>query len=244
MKPGDRWSVEMLLAHPLVKRAERLDRVAVMEELFGGGKPRRLTPEGDEQTFADVAATIRVKEEEPPQEAKHVKFVTPPQVASAKLPNRSAEIAVEQRAEQVFVVSVSEIGSDEESESEVLDDVTFSKASKIMSKKIPFVSMQFATKPDQEVKTIYRPLSPMVKKEARQLKKLPPLSDRDGVVSLEAAFRHPNAAVICASVMMISSVVLFGKEGFLILLAVAFLVHMAMMAADRLEREDGRESTD
>jgi hypothetical protein len=241
MNAADRWTVEMLMEHPFVKRAQRLDRTAVMDELFSTTKPRRPTPEGDAQTFAALAATIRPHEEKPPREVKRVEFVAPPRVVSAKLPNRSAEIAVEQRADHVFVVSVSEIEADEEPEEDAIDDATFSKASRIMSKKIPFVSMQLATKPDQEVKTIYGRLNPVVKKEVTRLKKLPPLFDRDGVISLEAAFRHPNAHVICASVMMVSSVVLFGKEGFLILLAVAFIVHMVMMVGDRLQREDAGE---
>jgi hypothetical protein len=88
------------------------------------------------------------------------------------------------------------------------------------------------------VKTIYGRLSPVVEKDVQRFRNLPPLFDRDGVISLEAAFRHPKAQVICASVMMVSSVVLFGKEGFLILLAVAFLVHMVMMVGDRLQKED------
>jgi hypothetical protein len=239
MKAADRWSVEMLMAHPLVKRAERLNRAAVMEELLSGVKQRGTTPEGDEQTFAAVAATVRIQDEASTQKGKQVESV-----ASAKLPNRPAEIAVEQRADHVFVVSVSKIQDDDESDQDVLDDATFSKASRIMSKKIPFVSMQYATRPDQEVKTIYGRLSPVVKKDTQRSRKLPPLFDRDGVISLEAAFRHPNAPVICASVMMVSSVVLFGKEGFLILLAVAFLVHMVMMVGDRLQREDAAHKTE
>jgi serine/threonine protein kinase len=143
MKAADRWNVEMLMAHPLVKRAELLNCAAVMEELPSGARQRGATPEGDEQTFAAVAATVRVQDEAPTQKGKRVEFV-----ASAKLPNKPAEIAVEQRADHAFVVSVSKIQDDEGSDQDVLDNATFSEASRIMSKKIPFVSMQYATKPD------------------------------------------------------------------------------------------------
>jgi hypothetical protein len=160
---------------------------------------------------------------------------------SVRLPNRPEQLEISQRADQVFVVTVSRVMEPEKIE---MDDKTFAQVSKMMSKKIPFVSLKngLATQPEQEVATLYTRVRGKAVAKVELPKKLPSLFDRDGVISIDAACRDPRAPAICAITLLLFAVVFFGKEGLLLLLAMSFLVHMIVVLADKYDREADQEA--
>jgi hypothetical protein len=164
-----------------------------------------------------------------------IKFDVNTRTAVGQLPNKPDKIEVAQRTDSMFVVKRCE------AKDEVIDDDTFAKVSRIMSRRIPFVSIQLAADPDEAIENVYtivkqKPIPPVKRVP------LPPLFDRDGVISFETAFRHKNATSICAILLVLVSVMLMGKEGFFLLLAVALGVHMTLLImAKRKERDAANE---
>ena len=302
MNPAQRWTINQLLKHPFMKRAERLDRQKVMEELLTFEKPETPAKEPPPKaptvyadqtfvaanTFVCVANTIESKKEQqspPPMqqgtsveslgttgsssmfelgtsasgETSQESFDTfgavgtgdelPPVnpgfdtvKAVAELPDREEQLEVQQKDDQVFQVSISSLktkrGDTRRKTTTDLDDDTFSEAAKLMSQRIPFVPMKLATKPEEPVNTLYVDLKSALAQRGQR--KLPPLYDKNGIVNMQTAIRHPDAVQICASVLLLGSVILFGKEGLLMLLAVAFLTHLIVTLVDKRKQMEKR----
>lgn len=260
MNPNQRWSIDQLFKHPFIKRAERLDRKKVMEELLMFEKPEAPAKEPVEkektvanETFVAANTFVVVDTSEETKKGEDVgdglsTFVavdTPMDAnagydtvvkAVAELPDREEQLEVQQKDDQVFQVSISSLRKQRRKTTNDLDDESFSETSKMMSEKMPFVPMKMATRPEEPVHTLYVDLKSAL--AHRGHKKLPPLFDKNGIVNMETAIRHPDATHICASVMMVGSVMLFGKEGFLMLLAVAFLTHLVVTLVEKRKQMD------
>jgi hypothetical protein len=231
--PAARPSASELLAHPFIKRGEGIDRKQVMDELLNKAKIERVgSLPAEPKSFMDAARQIR---EAGDDLESRIKFDAGSRTAVGQLPNQADKIEVAQRTDSVFVVKRCD------PRAEVIDDATFAKASRIMSRRIPFVPVQTAADPDEPIENVYT----IVKQKPRpalQRVAMPPLFDRDGVISFETAFRHRKATSICALVLVLASVSLLGKEGLFLLLAVALGVHMTLLILrKRTERDAGND---
>jgi serine/threonine protein kinase len=245
MRPENRWTVQQLTAHPFVRRAAKLDRQVVLAELYAPtGSPVKPPQSSLEpESFVQLARTMRVARNSPSIEDAVAPEPERPSKVSVRLPNRPEQLEISQRADQVFVVNISKVTIETEQKIE-MDDATFARVSKAMSKRIPFVSMKnaLATQPEQEVATLYTRIRGKLAIKIEPSKKLPPLFDRDGVISIDAAFRDPKAPAICAITLLLFAVVFFGKEGLLLLIALSFLVHMIVVLADKYARDAEQEA--
>lgn len=120
------------------------------------------------------------------------------------------------------------IGTFQQTKQGPVDDKTFIKTAKIMSSKIPFTPVSFGTNPDAPLKTLYSSGF-----EIKKSNELPPLFDRDGVISLETAYRHPKAPLYLSSLLVFIAYLFFGREGFILLLSLAFFVHIVISVSER-----------
>jgi hypothetical protein len=148
----------------------------------------------------------------------------------AEIPNTKERLQVLESSNSVYQVSISPLPDIPKP----IDDSTFSKVSKIMSKKIPFVPMVMATRPEAPVESLYTtaPMKSVAPRPAIR-RRLPPLFDRDGVISFETALRDGRAPLICASVILLGSVAAAGKEGLFLILAASLLMHMVILFLEK-----------
>lgn len=228
MEQKDRATIDRLLEHPFVKRAERLDRKQVLGELLE--EPEVKNEEGaqekieDQQTFSapDDGSQIdsELMKSNKPMDSKNINNMDSfNDFANPMMGGFDSFEATGEGAD-----------SFEQVKQEKIDDKTFVQTAKIMSSKMPFTPVSFGTNPDAPLRTLYS--SGL---DIKNDKQLPPLFDKDGVISLETAYRHPKATLYLASLMVFIVYLFFGRDGFILLLAMAFFVHIVFTVLEKQE---------
>ncbi|KAH0785608.1 STE family protein kinase [Histomonas meleagridis] len=254
---NSRWTIEQLLEHPFIKRAERLDRQETMAELLQKiEKPEKEAPKEEPQTQSSTfIVSTKGTSTFAPADSELLKSNTPiydkndtfsdfdnpmlPQSPTDSLAigtdTFKPSFDVTQTGEQQFVVTFSQPKTETiepQTEKKEIDDKTFVQMSKQMSTKMPFTPMTFGSNPEAPIKTLYTTF--VIEKDSNVL---PPLFDEDGVISFETAFRHPKAPRFIAVFLAFLVYLFFGADGFVVLLALAFLTQMVITMSEKRDQK-------
>jgi serine/threonine protein kinase len=245
--PDQRWTVQQLLKHPFIARAERLRREQVLSNLLlPGNSPQFSVSKSEEST--DPSAIAK-------SEAFTPSVATPTVNVGVNLPTgRGWEIddfdGTAAKLQQGDYVSDSFSAFNNpfvqggapsvevpvaNTRRKVIPDQVFVTVARAISTRTPFVPLKSGTIPDVDTSTIYKPyIPPDVGPKGR------PMFDDEGVLNIHRALRSRKALPEISIVLIICLFLCFGFEGIIGLLCCALCTYFVVEYLRR-ERRNKKE---
>jgi serine/threonine protein kinase len=236
-EPNERATIIELLEHPFIKRAERISREEVLEDLLrpiamragdGSLTIRRsisirggLPPEHQERlstfvgTFEAMAVFVKSINQ---QYSGFNSVVSGNQLSARGLEN--VETAVEQAKNSIILTA----GKKGVPPSSYLTDEEFVQVARAASTKIPFIPCRPTLDGNVKPSTLYRPYADPILHP-----KDGPLFDDEGVLNVQHALRNRKTPQRLGIALIVFVLFFFGIEGLVVLATLALITHLIVV---------------